>query len=241
MAEPTTVIGEFTSVRGALEGDEDLTVLGRVEGTIRLERTLTIEPSGVVKADVTVRNAVISGVMVGNVSASESVQLTSEGRMVGDIAAPRIIVVEGAMFRGRVDMGEAEPGSPSARKETPRPTIPPRRAAPPPRPARPRPEPAKAAEPEPEPPKPAEPGPEPAKPAPAPEPERAPRVPAGARRPAPSRVPPARTAPPAPAPRRAPEPPKPAPAKPAPAPAAPPPPKPRVAAKKRRVTVQKKH
>jgi cytoskeletal protein CcmA (bactofilin family) len=109
MAEPTTIIGEFTSVHGNLQGDEDLVVLGRVEGSIQLERTLVVETSGVLKADVSVRNAVVSGVVVGNVEAVESVQITAEGRMVGDIVAPRVIIVEGALFRGRVDMGESAP------------------------------------------------------------------------------------------------------------------------------------
>lgn len=126
MAEPTTIIGEFTSVEGNLQGDEDLVVLGRVEGSIQLERTLVIEPSGVVKADVTVRNAVISGVVVGNVEASESVQLTTEGRMVGDISAPRVIIVEGALFRGQVDMGETAPSTERGGGDLPE--VPPRRA-----------------------------------------------------------------------------------------------------------------
>ena len=91
-----------------MEGDEDLTVRGRVEGNIRLTRTLIVEASGVVKADVTVKDAVISGVVVGNVTATDSVQLTSEGRMVGDISAPRVIIVDGASFRGRVDMGDVD-------------------------------------------------------------------------------------------------------------------------------------
>jgi hypothetical protein len=45
---------------------------------------------------------------VGNVTASESVEITKEGRMVGDISAPRVIIVDGASFRGRIDMGEFE-------------------------------------------------------------------------------------------------------------------------------------
>lgn len=103
----STVVGESILISGKLEGDEDLTVRGRVQGSITLTRTLIVEPSGVVKADSTVRNAVISGVVVGNVTASESVHLTREGRMVGDINSPRVIIVEGAAFRGRIDMGQA--------------------------------------------------------------------------------------------------------------------------------------
>jgi hypothetical protein len=69
-----------------------------------------VEQSGIVKAEVQVRNCVIAGVVVGNVTATESVEITKEGRMVGDIAAPRVIIVDGASFRGRIDMGEVDVG-----------------------------------------------------------------------------------------------------------------------------------
>jgi len=146
-----TIIGESILVNGRLDGDEDLTVRGRVEGAINLTKTLTIEPSGIVKADVSVRNVIISGVVVGNVTASESVELTQEGRMVGDIRAPRVIIVDGASFRGRVDMGDLEasrtaperPRSAPAPAAAPRPAVmaaPVRAVAPPPaRPAAPQP------------------------------------------------------------------------------------------------------
>jgi cytoskeletal protein CcmA (bactofilin family) len=107
-----TVIGPSILINGRLTGDEDLTVRGRVEGELALTRTLIVEPSGVVKANVSVKNAVVSGVVVGNISATESVELTRDGRMVGDIRSPRVIIVDGASFRGRVDMGELAPGRP---------------------------------------------------------------------------------------------------------------------------------
>ena len=53
-------------------------------------------------------HAIINGVVVGNITASNSVQITETGRMVGDIAVPRVIIVDGARFRGNVDMGELE-------------------------------------------------------------------------------------------------------------------------------------
>lgn len=108
MADSSTVVGQTILVKGNLEGDEDLTVQGRIEGSINLSRTLIVEPNGVVKADVTVSNAVISGVMVGNLTASDSVEIAETGRMVGDIKAPRVIIVEGALFKGNVDMGNLE-------------------------------------------------------------------------------------------------------------------------------------
>jgi cytoskeletal protein CcmA (bactofilin family) len=104
-----TVIGPSILINGKLTGDEDLTVRGRVEGELSLSKTLIVETSGIVKANVSVRNAIVSGVVVGNITATESVELTREGRMVGDINSPRVIIVDGASFRGHVDMGNAEP------------------------------------------------------------------------------------------------------------------------------------
>ena len=133
-----TVIGPSILINGKLTGDEDLTVRGRVEGELSLTKTLIVEPSGVVKANVTVKNAVVSGVVVGNIQATESVELTQEGRMVGDIRAPRVIIVDGASFRGRVDMGELPPGRSLPERTTPRAQLRPTvrsLPAPPPRPA----------------------------------------------------------------------------------------------------------
>jgi cytoskeletal protein CcmA (bactofilin family) len=108
ISDGSTIIGESILINGSLNGDEDLTVRGRVEGTLTLTKTLVVEPTGIVKAEVQVKNCVIAGVVVGNVTASESVEITKEGRMVGDINAPRVIIVDGASFRGRIDMGEVE-------------------------------------------------------------------------------------------------------------------------------------
>ena len=138
VASGNTVIGPSILINGKLTGDEDLTVRGRVEGELTLTRTLIVEPSGVVKANVAVKNAVVSGVVVGNIQATESVELTHEGRMVGDIRAPRVIIVDGASFRGRVDMGELPPGRSLPERSTPRTQLRPTvrsLPAPPPRPA----------------------------------------------------------------------------------------------------------
>ena len=111
-----TVIGASILISGKLTGDEDLTVRGRVEGEISLTRTLIVEPTGIVKANVSVKNAIVSGVVVGNIAATESVELTQEGRMVGDIHAPRVIIVDGASFRGQIDMGDATPRAEGAER-----------------------------------------------------------------------------------------------------------------------------
>jgi cytoskeletal protein CcmA (bactofilin family) len=118
----STVIGPSILISGKLTGDEDLTVRGRVEGELNLSKTLIVETSGIVKANVSVRNAIVSGVVVGNITATESVELTREGRMVGDINSPRVIIVDGASFRGRVDMGNAEP-RPQGERPASRPVV----------------------------------------------------------------------------------------------------------------------
>lgn len=121
MTEPITVIGTKTMINGNLEGDEDLTVEGHVEGSINLSKTLTVEVGGVVRANINVRNAIISGVLVGNVEAQEAVHITEQGRVVGDIISPRVILVDGSSFRGSIDMGdfniETTPGE--AHRSTP--------------------------------------------------------------------------------------------------------------------------
>jgi len=104
----STIVGESILISGNLQGDEDLTVLGRVEGTINLTKTLNVEESGIVKANISVRNAVVSGVVVGNITATDSVEITEVGRMVGDIKSPRVIIVDGARYRGAVDMGDLD-------------------------------------------------------------------------------------------------------------------------------------
>ncbi len=145
----STIIGESILISGSLNGDEDLTVRGRVEGTLTLTRTLVVEPTGVVKAEVQVKNCIIAGAVVGNVTASESVEITREGRMVGDIQAPRVIIVDGASFRGRIDMGEVEVEATRAAPARAVPAAPTRPTfrPPPPRPAPlPRPEVRKVAE-----------------------------------------------------------------------------------------------
>ncbi|MCP4500817.1 MAG: polymer-forming cytoskeletal protein [Deltaproteobacteria bacterium] len=115
-----TIIGDSVTIRGNLSGEEDLQVLGRVEGSIDLDSTLVVAESGIVKAEVSVKNAIISGVVVGNVQASESIEITREGRMVGDVSSPRVIIVDGASFRGNVDMGDIEnmPVRPPARSSS---------------------------------------------------------------------------------------------------------------------------
>jgi cytoskeletal protein CcmA (bactofilin family) len=98
------VIGSSIVIDGEISGDEDLVVQGTVKGKITLKESLFVENSGVVEADIQTRNVEISGSVVGNIRASDKVEIKADGRMVGDIKSPRILIADGATFKGNVDM-----------------------------------------------------------------------------------------------------------------------------------------
>ncbi len=108
MADKETIVGAETRISGEIRGEEDLIVKGRVDGKIQLTQTLTVEKGAVVQANVDVRALVVAGTLVGNIVASESVRLAPSARVVGDLAAPRVVMEAGAAYRGRVDMGDVE-------------------------------------------------------------------------------------------------------------------------------------
>jgi cytoskeletal protein CcmA (bactofilin family) len=100
----TTTIGPTIVIRGRLKVDENLIVRGRIDAEISSSKALIIESSGIVKANVRVRSARISGVLVGNVDALDKIEIASDGRVVGDLRAPRIVISDGAAFRGKIEM-----------------------------------------------------------------------------------------------------------------------------------------
>ena len=101
-------IGKSVVIKGELNGSEDLTIEGQVEGKIELrQNVLTIGPNGRIKAQVFAKSVVVLGEVTGNVTASEKVDIRDNGSVDGDIAAPRVAIAEGAHFRGSIDMQKA--------------------------------------------------------------------------------------------------------------------------------------
>src|SRR5437016_2123833 len=117
-------IGKSVVIKGELNGSEDLTVEGKVEGTIQLrEHVLTIGPNGRIKAQVFAKSVIVLGEVTGNVTASDKVDIRDNGSVDGDIVSPRVAIAEGAHFRGSVDMqrkggpaaqGQGKPAQPQA-------------------------------------------------------------------------------------------------------------------------------
>ena len=99
-----TVIGTSIVIDGEISGGEDLVILGTVKGKIALKESLFVESSGVIEADIETANVEVSGHVTGNIAASEKVELKANCKVVGDIRSPRILIADGAVFKGSVDM-----------------------------------------------------------------------------------------------------------------------------------------
>lgn len=117
-------IGKSVVIKGELSGSEDLTIEGQVEGKIELRgNVLTIGPNGKIKAQVFAKACIVLGEVIGNVTASEKVDIRDNGSVDGDLTSPRVAIAEGAHFRGSIDMqrggdkpGAPKPGAPSGDK-----------------------------------------------------------------------------------------------------------------------------
>jgi cytoskeletal protein CcmA (bactofilin family) len=100
----TCVIGTKTTVKGEISGDEDILVEGTVEGQIKIQKDVRVGPGGTVKATVHAQSVLISGEMIGDCHAQNRVEIQATGRLTGNIAAPRVVIAEGAVFKGTSDM-----------------------------------------------------------------------------------------------------------------------------------------
>jgi cytoskeletal protein CcmA (bactofilin family) len=98
-------IGKSVVIKGELNGSEDLTIEGHVEGRIELkDHVLTIGSNGRIRAAVFAKSVIVLGEVVGNVTGTEKVDIRDNGSVDGDIISPRVAIAEGAHFRGSVDM-----------------------------------------------------------------------------------------------------------------------------------------
>jgi cytoskeletal protein CcmA (bactofilin family) len=108
-------IGKSVVIKGELTGSEDLTIEGTVEGSIQLrDHALTIGPNGKIKAQVFAKSVIVLGEVVGNVTASEKVDIRDNGAVDGDLVSPRVAIAEGAHFRGSIDMQRQDVAAPKA-------------------------------------------------------------------------------------------------------------------------------
>jgi cytoskeletal protein CcmA (bactofilin family) len=121
-AEPrggAATIGKAVKVVGQIFSREDLYVDGEVEGTVEaLEHKLTIGPNGTVRATVKAREVVALGTIQGNVEATDKIEIRKDAKLTGDIRTARIIIEDGAYFKGSIDIVKPEPAK-AAKASTP--------------------------------------------------------------------------------------------------------------------------
>jgi cytoskeletal protein CcmA (bactofilin family) len=101
-------IGKSITIKGDLTGDEDIQVEGTVEGRVDLPNNqFTIGPEGRVRAEIHAKLVVVIGQVTGNIIAAERLEVQATGTIHGDVKAPRLIVHEGAVINGSIEMGKA--------------------------------------------------------------------------------------------------------------------------------------
>lgn len=101
----SATIGKAVKIVGQIYSKEELYVDGDLEGTLEaLENKLTVGPNGTVHASVKAREVVVLGTIQGNVEAAEKIEIRKDAKLVGDIRTARIIIEDGAYFKGSIDI-----------------------------------------------------------------------------------------------------------------------------------------
>ena len=99
-----TVIGPTLTIDGEVSGDDALSIHGVVRGTINVRDAVFVSADGRVEADIDSLDVEIAGAVEGNVAASEKIEIKSGGQLVGDVHAPRVLIADGASFKGNINM-----------------------------------------------------------------------------------------------------------------------------------------
>ena len=110
----TARLGASLHVKGEITGNEDLAIDGSVEGLVHLEdRKLTVGASARVTADVIAREVVVYGNVKGNLRARDRIEIKKDGSVVGDLTTARIMIEDGAYFKGSIEIDKAGDSSSS--------------------------------------------------------------------------------------------------------------------------------
>lgn len=110
-AHSTTYVGPNVTIDGTVTGSELVLIEGTVRGKINLSGDLRVGVKARVEATVHAKNVTVEGKLTGDVSADDRVELVASATVDGNIKAPKIVVAEGARFRGSVDMGSTKPAT----------------------------------------------------------------------------------------------------------------------------------
>jgi len=101
----SATIGKAVMIKGQIFSREDLIIDGEVEGTVEAqEHRVTVGPNGKVQAGIKAREIVVLGSIQGNVDAADKIEIKKDARLVGDIKTARIVIEDGAYFKGSIDI-----------------------------------------------------------------------------------------------------------------------------------------
>jgi cytoskeletal protein CcmA (bactofilin family) len=121
-ARSAAVIGKSVMIKGQIFSREDLTIDGEIDGSVELqEHRLTVGPHGKLQAGVKAREIVVLGAIHGNVEASDKIDIRKDAKLVGDIKTARIVIEDGAYFKGSIDI--TRPEIKSAPAPAPKPVV----------------------------------------------------------------------------------------------------------------------
>jgi len=113
------ILGKSVIVKGQIFSREDLTIDGEIEGTVELqEHRLTVGPNGKVMAAIKAREICIIGTVNGNVEASDKIDIRKDAKLVGDIRTARIVIEDGAYFKGNIDIIRTPAAAPAKPQQT---------------------------------------------------------------------------------------------------------------------------
>ncbi len=115
-------IGKSIAIKGDLTGNEDMLIEGTVDGKVDLPNNqLTIGANGKIRAELNAKSVIVIGKVTGNVAGTERVEIQATGIVEGDVSAPRLVVAEGAVLNGAINMTKRDqsgvPAAPPARAE----------------------------------------------------------------------------------------------------------------------------
>ena len=103
--QTTTLVAAGSKIKGHITGKASVVVEGEVNGHLKIDSDVVVGASGIVKGEVKASSVRVSGKIIGNVEGAERVEILKDGSLEGDVSSPRVIIVDGAFFKGKVEMG----------------------------------------------------------------------------------------------------------------------------------------
>jgi cytoskeletal protein CcmA (bactofilin family) len=107
-----SLMGKTVFVKGNIFSEEEVRIEGKIEGKLSSKHMVVVGKNGIVNADIEAREIIIEGTVNGNVKGSYKVEIVPDGVLNGNIISQRVVLAEGAVFKGNIDMTLKEEKNP---------------------------------------------------------------------------------------------------------------------------------